>query len=123
MIKHIQPGIGLTVTYYNNTTYPYVNTPNNTYFAGNSNPGDLRYNGINSSFEVWDGFKWAVIPATTSTVSLDGDTLATIAWAKTKRNEELTLEERAKSNPALADLISQHKELAEKIKTIEILTR
>lgn len=115
MIKSITQGLGIEVIG-GGSPYPYVN-------MSNSSAGMVRYNGNTSNFEVYDGYSWCSVSSISPMISLDKETQSILSWAKKKRDEEISLEERAKTNPALADLISQRNELEEKIKTIDILTR
>ena len=115
MIKSITQGLGIEVVG-GSSTYPYVN-------MSNYSAGMVRYNGNTSNFEVYDGSGWCAMTSLETSVSLDRETQSIIEWAKKKRNEEFRLEEKAKNNPALNDLLKQQKDLEEKIKTIDILTR
>jgi hypothetical protein len=44
-------------------------------------------------------------------------------WAIKKKNEDMVLENLAKSNPTIADLINQKKELDDKIKMVQTLMK
>lgn len=113
MIKNLFQGIGIEVAG-GGSQYPYIN-------MSNPNAGKVQFNG--TTFDVYDGTNWLNISGSSATISLDKETLDILDWVKRKRDDELMLEERAKSNPALADLLNQRKELEEKIKILEILSR
>jgi len=96
----------------------YMNTS-----SGYMNVGDVRYNTQMQRLEVYDGQMWLEINSSHASIGLTPDAEIALDWATKKRNEELALEQKAKDNPAIADLLKQRNTIDEKIKVIEILTK
>ncbi len=104
-----------------NGGYPattYINTG-----SGYMNVGDVRFNTNSQTLEVYDGNRWLEINTSHASVGLTPEAEIALDWATKKRNEELALEQKAKDNPAIADLLKQRNTIDEKIKVIEILTK
>lgn len=85
--------------------------------------GDLRFNPTSQCIEVYDGNAWQLLGTSHATIELTPAAEDALTWAIKKQNEELVLEQTAKNNPAIADLLDQRKKIDEKIKVIEILTK
>lgn len=102
---------GMPATTYMNTSSGYMNV------------GDVRFNTNAQTLEVYDGNRWVELQTSHASVGLTPDAEIALDWATKKRNEELALEQKAKDNPAIADLLEQRKTIDEKIKVIEILTK
>ena len=96
----------------------YINTS-----SGFMNVGDVRYNTQMQRLEVYDGNMWIELNTSHASVGLTPDAELAIDWAKQKLNGELALEQKAKDNPAIADLLNQRKKIDEQIQVIEILTK
>lgn len=96
----------------------YINTS-----SGYMNVGDVRYNTQMQRLEVYDGQMWLEINTSHASIGLTPDAEMALDWATKKRNEELSLEYKAKNNPAIADLLKQRNTIDEQIKVIEILTK
>ena len=96
----------------------YINTS-----SGFMNVGDVRFNTNMQRLEVYDGTMWVELNTSHASVGLTPDAEIAIDWAKRKLNEELALEQKAKDNPAIADLLKQRNTIDEQIKVIEILTK
>jgi hypothetical protein len=96
----------------------YINT-----VSGYMNVGDVRFNTQMQRLEVYDGQTWLEINSSHASVGLTPDAEMALDWATKKRNEELALEQKAKDNPAIADLLRQRNTIDEQIKMIEILTK
>lgn len=101
--------------------FPATTYINNS--SGYMSVGDLRYNVSVQRLEVYDGNMWVELNTSHASVGLTPDAELAIDWAKRKLNEELALEEKAKTNPAIADLLNQRKKIDEQIQVIEILTK
>lgn len=101
--------------------FPATTYINNS--SGYLNVGDLRFNTNTQNLEVYDGQIWRELNSSHASVGLTPDAELAIDWAKRKLNEELALEQKAKDNPAIADLIKQRNSIDEQIKMIEILTK
>jgi hypothetical protein len=101
-------------------------TPAHTYInpnLGMMDVGDVRFNSMMQRFEAYDGNMWVEIYTGHASVGLTPDAEMALDWAISKRNEDLALEHLAKSNTTIADLLNQKKELDDKIKMIQILTK
>lgn len=96
----------------------YIN-PNH----GAMNVGDVRFNTSKQSLEVYDGYNWTSINESHASVGLTPDAERAIDWAIKKQQEEMELEILALSNPAIADLLNQKKELDDKIKMVQTLVK
>ena len=116
MIKTLQPGPGFNITYYGNSSYPYVN-------MANPSAGMLRYNGTTLTLEVYDGNTWMTLPSMTTSIDFDNDTKSILEWAKKKRNEEMERDLLAVASPAIKDLLKQIEEKEEQIKVLATLVK
>lgn len=96
----------------------YINTS-----SGFMNVGDVRFNTNMQRLEVYDGNMWIELGTSHASVGLTPDAENALDWAIKKRNEEYMLEQKAKDNPAIADLLNQRKKIDEQIQVIEILTK
>jgi hypothetical protein len=108
--------------------YMMVNggTPATTYITSGSgymNVGDLRFNTNTQNLEVYDGQIWRELNTSHASVGLTPDAEMALDWAMKKRIDEMALEQLAKSNTTIADLINQKKELDDKIKMVQILMK
>lgn len=84
--------------------------------------GQVRFHLGHRRLEVYDGQQWTGLNFNTifgSNPELDDE----IQWVKKKRLEENYLLEKAKSNPAIRDLLQQKQDIEEKLKMVDILTR
>jgi hypothetical protein len=96
----------------------YINTS-----AGYMNVGDVRFNTNTQLLEVYDGNRWVEMNTSHASIGLTPDAELAIDWATKKRIDEMALEQKAKDNPAIADLLKQRNTIDEQIKVIEILTK
>jgi hypothetical protein len=104
-----------------NGGYPattYINTS-----SGYMNVGDVRYNTQMQRLEVYDGQMWLEINTSHASVGLTPEAERALDWANRKIAEEAELEHLANSNPTIADLVKQKKELDDKIKMVQILMK
>lgn len=92
-------------------------------YSGAMNVGDIRYNVSIQRLEVYDGNSWIELNTSHASVGLTPDAERAIDWAIRKQREDADLESLAKSNPAIADLLNQKKELDDKIKVVQTLIR
>lgn len=111
MGRYMMVNGGMPATTYMNTSSGYMNV------------GDVRYNTSIQRLEVYDGNMWIELNTSHASIGLTTDAEIAIDWAIKKRHEELMLEQKAKDNPAIADLLNQRKNIDEQIKVIEILTK
>lgn len=98
--------------------HTYINTS-----SGYMNVGDVRFNTQMQCLEAYDGQMWVEINTGHASVGLTLDAEMALDWANKKRNEELVLENLARTNPTIADLVKQKKELDDKIKMVQILMK
>lgn len=96
----------------------YINTS-----SGYMNVGQVRFNTQMQKFEVYDGQIWTEISTSHASVGLTPDAESALDWAIKKRQEDLALEELAQTNPTIADLVNQKKELDDKIKMVQTLMK
>jgi len=111
MGRHIMVNGGMPSTTYMNTSAGYMSV------------GDLRYNSSMQRLEVYDGQMWIELNSSHASVGLTPDAERAVDWAIRKQREDADLESLAKSNPAIADLLNQKKELEDKIKMVQTLIR
>lgn len=100
--------------------------PSTTYINPNHgamNVGDLRYNTSRQHFEVYDGNSWIQLSESHASVGLTPDAESAIDWAKKKMFEEAELDRLAQSNPTIADLVEQKKNIDHKIKMVQTLIK
>lgn len=115
MIKSITGGNNVVVVD-GSPFSPYVN-------MSNASAGMVRYNGNNTSLEVYDGATWLTINSNQSTVDLSGSANAAIAWALTKMAEEAELQKLAHEHPAVHAAYEAFKRAGEQLKTTIILSK
>lgn len=96
----------------------YINTS-----SGYMNVGEVRYNTSVQRLEVYDGNMWIELNTSHASVGLTPDAESAIDWAIKKQREDMELEYLAKCNPTIADLLEQKKEIEDKIKMVNILTK
>jgi hypothetical protein len=118
MIKGIIQQGKYTVVNSGSPSPTYINTN-----SGNQGVGNLRYNTSTQNFEVYDGYTWVTINSSYTSVGLTSEAESLLDWAREKRNEELAIEAMAATNPTIADLLNQKKDLDHKIKMVQILTK
>ena len=98
--------------------HTYINSS-----SGYMNVGDVRYNVQMQRLEVYDGQMWLEINTGHASVGLTPDAEMALDWAINKKREDAMLEEKARNNPAIADLLKEKQKIEDQIKVIEILTR
>jgi hypothetical protein len=101
--------------------FPATTYINNS--SGYMNVGDVRFNTNMQMLEVYDGNRWVEMNTSHASVGLTPDAESALDWALRKMREDLELEYLAKSNPTIADLVNQKKELDDKIKMVQILMK
>ena len=94
MIKGITGTLGVTVFGGNNVSQCINQNTNNPM------QGMIRLNG--SDFQVFDGSNWLMLTTGHPSVSLDGETLDLLQWARTQRQLDLNRKFLIENNPALA---------------------
>jgi hypothetical protein len=117
MIKSIFPGsVDVTVSGGGMSSMPYINP---TY----SGAGMLKFDPASQNFQVNDGTNWINIPNDTVSIDLSYESKKALEWARQKRREELELEELAKTNPAINDLVNQIKEKQNQLEMVKTLIK
>ena len=111
MSRYMMVNGGMPATTYINTSSGYMNV------------GDVRYDTQMQRLEVYDGQMWREINSSHASVGLTPDAERALDWANRKIAEEAELDRLAASNATIADLIKQKKELDDKIKMVQILTK
>jgi hypothetical protein len=116
MIKSIYSG-SMDVTIQGGTSsMPYINP---TY----SGAGVVKFDPASQNFQVNDGTNWINIPNDTVSIDLSYESKMALEWARRKRREELELEELAKTNPAVNDLVNQIKEKQNQLEMVKTLIK
>ncbi len=116
MIKSIYSG-SMDVTIQGGTSsMPYINP---TY----SGAGVVKFDPASQNFQVNDGTNWINIPNDTVSIDLSYESKMALEWARRKRREELELEELAKTNPAINDLVNQIKEKQNQLEMVKALIK
>jgi hypothetical protein len=116
MIKNIYPGsVDVTISG-GVSSMPYINS---TY----SGAGMVKFDPASQSFQVNDGHSWINIPNDTVTIDLSYESKKALEWARKKHREELELEELAKTNPAINDLVNQIKEKQNQLEMVKTLLK
>ena len=76
--------------------------PMTPYFSpGAQGAGQMRYNTNSNNMEVWDGASWKELSMSYTSVGLNTEAEALLAWARAERDKQWAREARIKSNPAL----------------------
>ena len=116
MIKSIFPGSVDVTIHGGSSVTPYINP---TY----SGSGMVKYDPASHSFQVNDGHNWVTIPNNDVTIDLSYESKKALEWARKKHREELELEELAKTNPAVNDLVNQIKEKQDQLEMVKALLK
>jgi len=99
--------------------------PGSTYI-GNFNGtgvGNMRYNPNSQNIEVYDGSTWIIFSSQHSTINLSDEAVSLLQWARKKRDEEFEMEQLAKTNSTIKDLVTQIKDKQEQIKVVQTLIK
>ena len=118
MIKAVNGGSRYVMVNGGMPATTYINTG-----SGYMNVGDVRFNTNAQTLEVYDGNRWLEINTSHASVGLTPEAEMALDWAINKKREDAMLEEKAKSNPAIADLLKEKQKIEDQIKVIEILTK
>ena len=118
MLKTINSSSRYTVVHGGTPAPTYINN-----VPGYMNVGDVRFNTNMQRLEVYDGQMWIEISTGYANVGLTPEAEMAIDWAINKKREDAMLEEKARNNPAIADLLKERQKIEDQIKVIENLTR
>ena len=92
-------------------------------YTGAQGVGNMRFNTVNQSIEVYDGQTWMPLQMSQVTVGLNVEAESLLDWAKQKRNEELELAALAETNPTINDLLKTIKQKQEQISIVKALIK
>jgi len=95
---------------------PYIN-------MSNPSAGMTRFNGNTQSIEVYDGSSWMIMSSSVASVSLTGEAVNILSWAKQKMDDEATLEKLAKEHPAINLALDNLKKAKTQLDAIIILSK
>jgi len=99
---------------------PGSNYVNNSGYMG---VGQLQYNTNTQRMEMYNGINWQPLTMGQYYVGLNPDAESIIDWARNKMHEERELEQLAKDNVAINDLLQQVKEKQHQIKMVQTLIK
>ena len=117
MIKNISGG-GKYLIVSGGTSSTYVNG-----YSGAQGVGNMRYNTNTQNIEIFDGNSWITMNSGYATVQLTSDAESLLDWARKKRDEEMSRELLAMSNPAIKDLLNQIKQKEDQIDMVMTLLK
>ena len=95
---------------------PYIN-------MSNPSAGMTRFNGNTQSIEVYDGSSWMILSSSVASVSLTGEAVNILSWAKQKMEDEVMLEKLAKEHPAINFALDNLKKAKTQLDTTIILSK
>ena len=95
---------------------PYIN-------MSNPSAGMTRFNGNTQSIEVYDGSSWMTLSSNVANVSLTGEAVNILSWAKQKMEDEVMLEKLAKEHPAINLALENVKKAKTQLDAIIILSK
>jgi hypothetical protein len=87
-------------------------------YTGAQGVGNIRFNTVNQTMEVYDGNNWIQLYMGNATVGLNAEAEALLDWAKKKRDEEIEIDLLAAANPTIKDLLEQIKEKEDQIQMV-----
>jgi hypothetical protein len=95
---------------------PYIN-------MSNPSAGMTRFNGNTQSIEVYDGSSWMILSSSVASVSLTGEAVNILSWAKQKMEDEIMLEKLAREHPAINLALDNVKKAKTQLDAIIILSK
>lgn len=101
--------------------YPLFYQNDNTYSLP-AFTGAVQWNGTVKKMQVSNGSMWCDIDNQVN-FNVDSRLQPILEWAEKKIREEKELEEKAKNNTTLADLLQQRKKIEDQITTVGILSK
>lgn len=114
MINNVYGGSEfLQVQTYANT--PYINT-------GTLSAGQLRFNPVNRSMEVYDGSSWVLL-SSSAEVTLSPSAEEILRWGRQKMEDERNWREMAERNPTVKDAYEKFKQAEEQLKIVQALVK
>lgn len=104
---------------YNSGPYLSVShSPGASPYINPSQPmtGMVRY--ASHRLEVYDGSGWQQVGGGTASVSLTGEAIEILDWAKKKMSEESKIKRLAETNPTIADALATFEQAAERLQVV-----
>jgi len=97
-------------------------TASDIYINPNGGPmaGSVRY--VNSNFEVYDGSMWRTIGSSYVSVNLNENAIKAIDWVFKKMEEENSIQEIARTRPAVSAAYENYIRASDQLKTTIILS-
>lgn len=92
-------------------------------YTGAQGVGNLRFNTVNQTMEVYDGNNWIQLYLGNATIGLNAEAESLLDWAKKKRDEEIEIDLLAAANPTIKDLLGQIKEKEDQIQMVMTLIK
>jgi hypothetical protein len=117
MIKNISSS-GKYINVIGESVANYINN-----YSGAQGVGNIRFNTVNQSMEVYDGNGWITLQMGHVNVGLNSRAEDLLDWAEKKMTEELELEVLANSNPTIKDLMETIKQKQEQISIVRTLIK
>jgi len=117
MIKNII-GHGKYMNVIGGSVSNYINN-----YSGAQGVGNIRFNTVNQSIEVYDGNSWMGLQMGHVNVGLTPEAESILDWAKKKRDEEIEIDLLAAANPAIKNLLEQIKEKEDQIQMVMTLIK
>lgn len=105
-----------------NSSSPEIVFLTDSEFNQPSCSGAVQWNGTYKRLEVSNGTTWVPIDNTLS-LHLSPDVKTLLEWAKKKMIEEKEIEELAKTNSAISDLVTQIKEKKSQLEMVKTLIK
>ena len=117
MIKNISSS-GKYINVIGESVANYINN-----YSGAQGVGNIRFNTVNQSMEVYDGNGWILLQMGHVNVGLNAEAELLLDWAKKKRDEEIEIDLLAAANPTVKNLLEQIKEKEDQIQMVMTLIK
>jgi len=117
MIKNISSS-GKYINVIGESVANYINN-----YSGAQGVGNIRFNTVNQSMEVYDGNGWILLQMGHVNIGLNAEAESLLDWARHKRQEEFDLEVLASTNPTIKDLLNTVKQKQEQIQIVRTLIK
>jgi len=117
MIKNISSS-GKYINVIGESVANYINN-----YSGAQGVGNIRFNTVNQSMEVYDGNGWILLQMGHVNVGLNAEAESILDWAKKKRDEEIEIDLLAAANPTVKNLLEQIKEKEDQIQMVMTLIK
>lgn len=118
MIKNLTSGSKYVTVQGGSPAQLYINNYNEAMGAG-----DVRFNTMIQSLQVFDGITWHDLQGAYPTVGLSSEAESLLDWAREKRAEEYAMHEMAKTNEAVRIAYENLNKAKAQLKTTVILAK